>query len=183
MLYAVLATLGHKEMALEKALALQDEVFQSAGGSGHSLSNTLWYIASRPIPVVPYDLERPSSSIHSKSVPDAVKKTLVDCGCPDTCTENALRNDADGFTCKDRIQWLMTNRGKTELGACAQVADEYQSQCLECNPGTCAAPASTPTSVSDRVVLHTRICLESYDLTQFHFQPQACCFITPAMDF
>ena len=152
MLYAVLATLGHKEMALEKALALQDEVFQSAGGSGHSLSNTLWYIASRPIPVVPYDLERPSSSIHSKSVPDAVKKTLVDCGCPDTCTENALRNDADGFTCKDRIQWLMTNRGKTELGACAQVADEYQSQCLGCNPGTCAVePVIDQSNINETV--------------------------------
>ncbi len=36
---------------------LPESVFESAGGSGHSLSNTLWYIYTRPSPNVPYDLK------------------------------------------------------------------------------------------------------------------------------
>ena len=136
LLYAVLASLGHPEMAMAKTLELSDDVFDSAGGSGHSLTNTLWYIASRPVPAVPYDLENPDSSIHSKSVP---KKEKIDCGCPDTCTHEALKSNADGFTCKERIQWLMTNRGFNELGACREVAgNEYQSECGSCNPDVCA---------------------------------------------
>lgn len=139
LLYSVLASLGHKELAMTKTLLLPNEAFTSAGGSGHSLSNTLWYIASRPKPIVPYDLEKPSTSIHSKSVPETIKETLVDCGCQETCTTEALERKADGFSCKERIQWLMTNKGLSELGACKQVAgDEYGVICGACNPGTCA---------------------------------------------
>lgn len=145
LLYAVLAELGHTDMAMEKALALPDDVFTSAGGSGHSLSNTLWYIASRPTPVVPYDLEEPSSSIHSKAVPESELTTPIDCGCPSTCTKEILKANADGFTCKERIQWLMTNKGLNELGSCSQVATiDYQSTCGSCDPELCAGPA-TPT--------------------------------------
>jgi len=144
LLYSVLATLGHKELAMKKVLAMPEEVFLSAGGSGHSLSNTLWYIASRPNPIVPYDLEEPSSSINSKPVPISVKEAIVNCGCPDTCTTDALEMMVDGFTCKERIQWLMTNKGLNELGACEQVAgNEYISSCGACNPRVCA-PKSTP---------------------------------------
>ena len=53
MVYAVLSTLGHPEAAMEKALAIPESAFYTAGGSGHSLTNTLWYIASRPTPIVP----------------------------------------------------------------------------------------------------------------------------------
>ena len=144
LLYAVLASLGHAELALDKVIALPDEAFTSAGGSGHSLTNTLWYISSRPKPVVPYDLKDPSTSISSKMVPESLKETLVDCGCPRECTEEALENSANGFTCKERIQWLMTNKGLNELGACKQVAgNEYQSYCGPCNPGMCSSEPST----------------------------------------
>lgn len=150
LLYAVLATLGHQELALQKALELPSEAFTSAGGSGHSLSNTLWYIASRPDPTVPYDLEKPSTSIHSKTVPKSIKETLVACGCPKTCTSDALGKVANGFSCKERIQWLMTNRGLSELGACKQVADsEYQNVCGDCNPGICAKSERTEATSSN----------------------------------
>jgi hypothetical protein len=138
MVYAVLATLGHPEAAIEKALAIPESAFDSAGGSGHSLTNTLWYIASRPTPIVPYDLVNPSTSIHSETVPMSEQEEIIDCGCPDTCIIQVLSTNADGFTCKERIQWLMTNRGLNDLGACRQVSGEFQSECGPCNPELCS---------------------------------------------
>ena len=138
MVYAVLATLGHPEAAMEKALAIPESAFYSAGGSGHSLTNTLWYIASRPTPIVPYDLVNPSTSIHSETVPMSEQEKIIDCGCTDTCVSRVLSTNVDGFTCKERIQWLMTNRGLNDLGACRQVSGEYPSECGPCNPELCA---------------------------------------------
>ena len=46
---AMLATVGHRDEAMEQALSLNStEVFNSAGGNGHSLTNTLWYLSTRP---------------------------------------------------------------------------------------------------------------------------------------
>lgn len=179
LLYSVLATLGHQELALEKALALPGEVFESAGGSGHSLSNTLWYIASRAAPSVPYDLVDPSTSIHSKSVPMPVKETLVNCGCPNTCAKEALEQDADGFSCKDRIQWLMTNKGLNELGACKQVAgNEYQSICGECNPEVCAVEPvvdeSVPAATSGCPPCSSIVCASDINRCQIETTPYLC---------
>lgn len=42
------ATAGNMEEALDKALSLSEEAFTSEGGNGNSLSNTIWYIATRP---------------------------------------------------------------------------------------------------------------------------------------
>lgn len=153
LLYAVLAELGHADLAMEKTLALSDDVFTSAGGSGHSLTNTLWYIGSRPVPSVPYDLEDPSTSIHSKPVPKSEKKKNIDCGCPDTCNKKVLSSKADGATCKELIQWLITNKGLNELGACRQVAgNEYPSECGACNPELCAGSDTTPAQDIGQVV-------------------------------
>ena len=41
------ATAGDKKEALEQALAVPEKVFYSQGGVGNSLSNTIWYIATR----------------------------------------------------------------------------------------------------------------------------------------
>ena len=72
-------------------------------------------------------------------MPEAEAARRVTCGCPGSCTAGALGADAGGFTCKQRIQWLMTNRGLDELGSCRQVAgDEFSSQCGGCNPALCA---------------------------------------------
>jgi len=141
LLYAVLAELGHQDLALENALALSNDVFDSAGGSGHSLTNTLWYISTRPSPDVPFDLKDPSASIHSKAIP--VDSKQIDCGCPHTCTSEVLSTSADGFTCKERIEWLMTNKGLSQLGACNVVAaNEYKSDCGDCDPELCAGGAT-----------------------------------------
>ena len=137
LLYAVLAELGHEDKAMENVLALPKSVFESAGGGGHSLTNTLWYIASRPTPKVPYNLTNPSTSIHSKSAP-MTEEEKIDCGCPDTCVSEVLSSNANGYTCAARIQWLITNRGLSELGACKIVAGN-EDTCGACDPALCAA--------------------------------------------
>jgi hypothetical protein len=48
LLLGMLATVGHQDLAVQGALDLRDDVFEDPGGNGHSLSNTLWYIATRP---------------------------------------------------------------------------------------------------------------------------------------
>lgn len=46
-----LATLGRWKEARDGIVALPPSVFEAAGGNGHSLSNSLWYIATRdPVP-------------------------------------------------------------------------------------------------------------------------------------
>lgn len=47
MLSGLLATAGDSKNALRKAFEIPDAVFESQGGEGHSLTNTLWYIATR----------------------------------------------------------------------------------------------------------------------------------------
>merc|ERR1719148_448257 len=140
LLYSVLATLGHADLAIEKTLRLSNKVFVSAGGSGHSMSNTLWYIATRPKVTVPYDLGNPSTSISSKAAEETQKP--VDCGCPEMCTTEVLSTIADGYTCEERVQWLMSNEGIGELGACELVAgNEYMGQCGQCRPELCSEKA------------------------------------------
>ncbi len=130
--YAILATVGHRQLAFEKLLSVPKRAFESAGGCGHSLSNSIWYASTRP-DVVPLDLENPSTTIDTEPTPDTAPP--VHCGCPSSCTEAVLNLDADGSSCKNRIQWLMTNRGFTELQACKQVGgSEFPIICGGCNP-------------------------------------------------
>jgi endoglucanase Acf2 len=42
------ATAGHLQMAWDGINALPEAVFDTAGGNGHSRSNCLWWIATRP---------------------------------------------------------------------------------------------------------------------------------------
>lgn len=48
LVYAMQATIGDWQAAWKKVMQLDPSVFEAAGGNGHSLSNTLWYIATRP---------------------------------------------------------------------------------------------------------------------------------------
>ena len=43
-----MATIGKWDDAWKGLLALNETVFLNAGGNGHSLSNSLWYVATRP---------------------------------------------------------------------------------------------------------------------------------------
>lgn len=50
LVYACMASVGDWQGAWKGMAALNDSVFLEAGGDGHSLSNSLWYVATRPDP-------------------------------------------------------------------------------------------------------------------------------------
>ena len=134
---AILASVGHFEKALARAEALSPDVFESAGGNGHSRSNTIWFIATRldiePIVLPESDLELTEVS----SVSDDAFFVLSDCGVPVTCTAAVLDTDAGGFTCRERISWLIETMGKSESVACTTVGRiEFPGECGGCNPST-----------------------------------------------
>lgn len=129
--YAVLATIGHREKAFNQVLKLPNDVFLSAGGSGHSLTNTLWFIGTRKawnasdvlIPLAP------TSSVNGDA---------SNCGCPDSCTLSALNNDAGGSTCKERMEWITKNTANSKEMACQLVGGVgYPSTCGACDPKSC----------------------------------------------
>jgi len=48
--YTSQSVLGQRQEALESTLKLPDRAFTSAGGNGHSMTNTIWFISTRPDP-------------------------------------------------------------------------------------------------------------------------------------
>ena len=48
LVYASRATVGGWEEAWHSVMDLSDSAYDGAGGNGHSKSNTLWWIATRP---------------------------------------------------------------------------------------------------------------------------------------
>ena len=69
--HAVLAELGHPDKAIEYAEALPKEAYLSAGGNGHSLTNTIWYYATRPYtePIKLDNIPTPSPASASNPLP------------------------------------------------------------------------------------------------------------------
>jgi hypothetical protein len=134
----MLATVGHPKLALERVMAMPSGNFDGAAGDGHSLSNTIWYIATRP--AVAYPLQLPSagrnSSDENHGSPSAPNDyVLTDCNQPASCTDFVLDTIAGLYSCRQRMQWLITQRGKTQLEACASVAEvEHSEECGLCNP-------------------------------------------------
>ncbi len=133
---AVLATVGYASEASLKMKELPDEAFENAGGNGHSRSNTLWYIATRPeiknpIPIIRYDV-RGKEEVRPKPV-----YKLKDCYQPDTCTNEVLDQYAGSYTCRARIKWMIDSLGLTQWQACRRVAgNEFPMECGDCNPST-----------------------------------------------
>lgn len=121
---ALLATGGHSDLAFEEAKGLISDVFDTPGGNGHSMTNTLWYIATRPTDEIiqPVPIPPPEDGpIH------------IDCDKPATCTPEVLGRMAGEYTCEARILWLMTAKDFSEKGACEQVAAiEYPDVCNGC---------------------------------------------------
>ena len=136
---AVLASIGHIEFAIDRLTSLPLTAFTSAGGNGHSRSNTLWYIATRPVVVDPVEL--PISDIiiaTTPTSPEVASLELTNCGCNTTCTDSVLERNAMGFTCGHRIKWLISSAKKTESEACIIVGGkEFPNQCGPCNPNQC----------------------------------------------
>jgi len=69
---------------------------------------------------------------------------VLDCGCQ-TCTYNVLDQMAGGYSCRDRIEWVMANMGETETQACQRVSLEFPEICGQgCSPNSCNLPDPTP---------------------------------------
>lgn len=147
---AMLARVGHQKLAAELTLELPSEVFESAGGDGHSLTNTLWFFATRE------EVDKPLALTHSESKTnktsdheahhdtkhdetDAVIKPkaieVTDCGKPHRCTDYVLDTIAGLYSCRQRMDWLMQQMGRTEEEACSQIAvEENPYECGRCDP-------------------------------------------------
>jgi hypothetical protein len=131
---AILATVGHQKMAMNQTLMMPKDAFGGPAGDGHSLSNTLWYISTRPA-VTPIELDRNKHSDSDAAPTSPVEYTLTDCGRPSTCTDFVLDTIAGLYSCRQRMQWLIWQEGKTEAEACGQVAGiENAHECGPCNP-------------------------------------------------
>jgi len=136
--YAILATIGHPKKAIQYAEKLPKEVFETPGGNGHSLTNTIWYYATRPktepLLLVPEQNDQ-----------------ILDCGCPETCKATVLNSPAIGYTCGERIQWLILNDGKSEREACNNVAVvRFADDCSGCDPHQCDAPIASSSNESQQ---------------------------------
>jgi len=126
---AMLATLGHKEKALSHAQDLGDSSFEVAGGSGHSLSNTIWYISTRRQPDEPLVLDQ---TYEWEAGP-----WNVTCFKPETCTDSVLDAMAGDYSCRSRIEYVVNSMGKTEYEACYQVGvTEFPNICGGCSPAS-----------------------------------------------
>jgi len=141
---AILATVGHRSRAINYAMSLSKDVFESAGGNGHSLTNTIWYYSTRPdteplpLPEVP----SPSPTAIAERGMEPPKEVAIDCGCPKSCSSQALSAPAGGYTCGMRIHWLMQFAGKSEHDACSEVGGiEFPDDCGACDPQGCVSGA------------------------------------------
>jgi hypothetical protein len=124
-LFAILATIGHPQRAIEQTLQLSPSVYEGPGGNGHSKSNTLWYIATRPSVDNPYPEE-------DLQLIDILELT---CSQPSTCTREYLSSMAGDYSCRARIEWLMNVNDMSETMACATIAGEdYPVECGLCFP-------------------------------------------------
>jgi len=86
------------------------------------------------------------------------------CGCR-SCTPDILDLNADGHSCGARIDWLVQNKGMSELDSCKLVSEEYPSICGRCHTDRCGSvfpPSPTPPSTNDCSVngcSHGQICV------------------------
>lgn len=131
---AVLATVGYSSEAAVNVKDLPNESFENAGGNGHSRSNTIWYISTRPevtnpVPLLGYD-KREKENMHQKLMYD-----LSDCYLPETCTEDVLNRQAGNYTCRVRVSFLIFEKGLTQWKACQTVGQEFPEICGPCDSG------------------------------------------------
>ena len=94
--------------------------------------------------------KRPTASpVRSPSAED--DNDISDCGCPSSCTQEALDRLAGPWSCGSRIAWTIPNRELSALASCALIGEEFPSICGVCNPNTCSNenPTPTPTPPND----------------------------------
>eukprot|EP00529_Nitzschia_sp_RCC80_P006870 CAMPEP_0113497088 /NCGR_PEP_ID=MMETSP0014_2-20120614/30455_1 /TAXON_ID=2857 /ORGANISM="Nitzschia sp." /LENGTH=1420 /DNA_ID=CAMNT_0000391027 /DNA_START=673 /DNA_END=4931 /DNA_ORIENTATION=- /assembly_acc=CAM_ASM_000159 len=136
-IFALLAILGKIDEAIELTKSLNPSVYVGPGGNGHSKSNTIWYIATRP--QLPSDTSSSPSIEEQDDVPDfpVFEFTEITCSQPESsvCTETVLDSLAGDYSCRSRIEWLINNESMSETASCSTVAGEF-SQCRACNPSS-----------------------------------------------
>lgn len=172
-----MATIGHKSLALNRTLELPSDVFTSAGGSGHSLTNTLYYISTLPEVKEPMPLVPPTPSPKSGGVP-LPEEEAIDCGCPDTCTPSrTLPNMAGDYSCHDRIKWLIDTENEDTRSACRQIGQtEYPDQCGGCDPDRCAVSPSSEAEAEDGMCgpCSSEVCQSNMNKCQVNTAPYLC---------
>ena len=144
---AVLATVGYAEHAAARVKELLPESYENAGGNGQSKSNTLWYIATRPIVEQPVEMDQSDVRGHKENLPAPVFE-LTDCHSPNTCTSDVLDLQAGTYTCRDRINYLIHSMDKSQWEACSTVGAEYERECGPCTPGLHPVSNQTSTEVN-----------------------------------
>jgi len=98
---AILATVGYPEEAAKGIVTLPDDSFTNSGGNGHSRSNTLWYVATRP------DVTNPVPKARQK------KKEQGSTGCSPCSLEEC---DSDINQCPDKAFVCMEG---ASIGGCS----------------------------------------------------------------
>ena len=81
------------------------------------------------------------------------------CGCPD-CTSNVFHSLAGGYSCLERIQYLIFSENLTEEKACTRVGQEYPKICGSCNSAACRSdgePQRIPVSAVENNVQSTAV--------------------------
>lgn len=87
--------------------------------TGHSLSNALWFCATRETLDKPLALTEPEQSQNDNEKTDKPEKNdepkhekpssikVTDCGQPDLCTDFVLDTIAGLYTCRQRMDWYV----------------------------------------------------------------------------
>ena len=146
---AILATVGHADVAAGRVEGLSNEVYDEAGGNGHSKTNTLWYIATRPEVADPVPLDDSDLRGTDEHRPAPVF-VLKDCHIPATCTDDVLDSSAGQYSCRERINWLINSMGKSQWEACETVGGlEFPKICGACNPNVEGNEVSNSTDEED----------------------------------
>jgi len=105
-----------------------------------------------------------ASPTTKKPTPSPTTSTSAMCGC-NTCTDQVLSYDAGGYACRDRINWIISNRGLSEFDSCKVVADEFPSNCGKCHSDHCGSfpPTSAPLSETLKVMSYNTEYTGYYD--------------------
>lgn len=142
-LLAAMASLGHWEEAIQKAQdTLTDKTFKTAAGNGHSMTNTLWYLSTRPALEKPLSLKKKKSSEngqqqHNPSNNHHHQHTIVDstngCGLcsKDFCDKTRCPDDAP-YICSQgpalngcsKVPWTLNPLSCTVCCSCGNDDDQ-----------------------------------------------------------
>jgi len=128
------------------------EVLNSDAG-GFSCGSRIEFLISQGQPELEACRAIALSEFPTECGPCAPPAETIDCGVPESCTEDALSTDADGVPCVDRISFLINSQGQSQLSACEQVAvSEFPVQCGACAPAPLTVDCGVPETCTRAVL-------------------------------